>query len=259
MKALIAISSCGDFEANGNNQALRDTWLPSIKDFPGLDYKFFFGVGQNAPQLEDSIILPDVDDGYGFLTYKTQASLRWAHAQGYEFVFRCFPDTYVRVDRLMACPFADFDFYGDFRSEEGGRTNGGTGKQMPTLQEAQNYASGGAGYWLSRRAFELLLDAPITGIWRDEITVYAEDLWTGNILGRSEVKLNYFDDIRFCNHGSRLWPNLRNKLVTAHMSCPERYDKAFMYAAHAATNLRLSMEEVEELRKSFLTNELRKS
>jgi hypothetical protein len=252
MKALIAISSCGDFEANGNNQAMRDTWLKDVNIFTNLDYKFFFGVGQNAPQLEDSVLLPDVDDGYGSLTYKTRASLRWAHERGYTHVFRCFPDTFVSVDRLMACHPHEFDFYGDFRSEEGGRPDGGTGKQMPTLQEAQNYASGGAGYWLSRRAFEYLLDAPILGVWRDELMTYVEDLWVGNILGKCGTVLRYFDDTRFCNHGSRMWPNLRNDQITAHLSCPERFDKAFMYAAHAAFSMKLTMEEVERLRISFL-------
>jgi len=230
MKLLIAISSCGDFETNGNNQAMRETWL---RDTAGIiPYKFFFGVGQDAPQLDDSIILPGVDDGYGFLTYKTQASLRWAFEEGYDFVFRCFPDTYVRVDRLMCCGFENHDYHGDFRQEEGGRTDGGTGDYHPTLQQAQNYASGGAGYWLSRTAFAHLLGAPVLGVWRDDITPYAEDLWVGNILGKGPT-LRYFDDSRFCNHGSTQWPKPENDMITSHMSCPDRYDKSRMYSAHS--------------------------
>ncbi len=237
MRCLIAISSCWDFEKNGNNAALRDTWLPDIARFPSLNYKFFIGRGQGAESAElpdDCIFLPDVDDGYGFLTYKTRSSLRWAHEGGYDFVFRCFPDCYVRLDRLMACGFETHDYHGDFRSEEGGRTEGGTGEYRPTLQEAQNYASGGAGCFLRQRAFEHLLDAPILGVWRDDLTPYVEDLWVGNILGKCGMKLEYFDDQRFCNHGSRIWPRPTNDLITAHMSCPDRYDKAMMYAAHAA-------------------------
>src|ERR1700756_2792629 len=116
MKLLIAISSCGDFERNGCNQALRETWLKDAVAL-GIPYKFFFGVGQDAPELEDSVVLADVDDG--FLSYKTRASLRWAHAQGFTYVFRCFPDTYVHIKRLMATTFNEFDFYGDFRREQG--------------------------------------------------------------------------------------------------------------------------------------------
>ena len=180
------------------------------------------------------MLLPDVDDGYGFLTYKTQASLRWANEYGADFCFRCFPDTYCRVDRLMACPFYEYDFYGDFRSEGDAEAGKGTEPVGTILQNAQNYASGGAGYWLSRKAYKFLLNAPITGIWRDTITPYAEDLWVGNRLGVCGTPLKYFDEKRFCNHGSHYWPRPNNDGITAHLSCPDRYDdKARMYAAHA--------------------------
>lgn len=232
MKILVAISSCGDFERNLNNQAMRDTWLPELARH-GIDYKFFFGVGQKAPQLEDSVILPEVPDDYGHLTYKTRESLAWAMDHGYDGVFRCFPDTYVHVDRLMASDFRLYDYYGDFRREEGGRTDGGSGEFRPTLQQAQNYASGGAGYWLNRKAIEFLIHAPILGVWRDDLTPYVEDLWVGNILGKCGEKLAYFDDARFCNKGSRMWPEPKNDVITAHMSCPEAYDRKRMYAAHA--------------------------
>jgi hypothetical protein len=236
MKSLIAISSCWEFEQNGCNAALRETWLPDTRQFSGLDYKFFVGYGQGAESAElpdDCIFLPDVDDGYGFLTYKTRNSLRWAHERGYDFVFRCFPDCFARLDRLMCCGFETADYHGDFRSEEGGRPDGGTGKHMPTLQQAQNYASGGAGYWLSRKAFSFLIDAPVLGVWRDDLTPYVEDLWVGNILGKCGTTLRYFDDRRFVNHGKVFWPNPDNDAITAHMSCPGGYDKATMYAAHA--------------------------
>lgn len=110
MKLLIAISSCFDFEKNGNNQALRETWLRDIRSSPGVwvDYKFFFGIGQGAERgilPGDAVLLRDVEDGYGTLTYKTRASLKWALEREYDFVFRCFPDTYVRFDRLMKCGF----------------------------------------------------------------------------------------------------------------------------------------------------------
>jgi hypothetical protein len=229
MKALIAISSCGDFERNGNNQAMRDTWLPQVRMFSGLDYRFFFGVGQHARELDDAIVLPDVQDDYANLTYKTRASLRWAHAQGYDFVFRCFPDTLVRVERLMAYGFEKYDYLGDFR--------GDVPPPGVTLQQAGDYASGGPGYWLSRRAFDLLLDAPVLGVWRDEITTFAEDLWTGRILGQHPVTLAYRDEQhKFVNRGSckRAWPYQNNDVISSHLSCPIAYNRSVMYAAHRA-------------------------
>jgi hypothetical protein len=230
VKCLIAISTCYDFEKNGNNDALRETWLPDVAKCPGLEYKFFFGFGQGAATAtlpKDSVLLPDVPDDYGHLTYKTQASLRWAHQRDYQFVFRAFPDTYVRVDRLMACGFEELDYLGDFRGDPS--TN------EVTHQRAQNYASGGPGYWLSRRAIEIVMDGPVIGIWRDEITPYAEDLVCGNLLGRSSVKLKYRDmTTRFINRGSRTYPRPDNDFITAHLSCPDRYDKSRMYEAHQA-------------------------
>jgi len=231
-KYLIAISSCYDFEKNGSNDALRETWLRDFVKFPGLHFRFFMGFGQGAESAQlnyDSVLLPDVPDDYGHLTYKTRASLRWAGENDYDFVFRCFPDTYVRLDRLMSCGFEDYDYYGDFRGDPS--TN------EVTHQRAQNYASGGPGYWLSKRAYSLLLDAPILGVWRDEITPYTEDLWTGNILGRHlDIKLKYFDDTkRFINRGSRScgWPTPSNQIITSHLSCPDHpYTKDRMYAAH---------------------------
>lgn len=227
MRTLIAISSCGDFERNGNNQAVRDTWLKDAIAL-GVPYKFFFGIGQGEPELEDSIVLPDVPDDYAHLTYKTRASLGWAEVYGYDFVFRCFPDTYVRVDRLMACGFEQHDYQGDFR--------GDVPPPGVSLQQAGDYASGGPGYWLSRRAFRLLVDAPVLGIGRDDITQQAEDFWTGRILGRHvEAELAYRDDWgKFVNKGSRYWPRPENDIVSSHLSCPHPYDRAVMYAAHAA-------------------------
>jgi hypothetical protein len=218
MRLLIAISSCWDFEKNGSNQMLRDTWLPY--NFIGLDFKFFFGVGQGAEVSKlgsDSVLLPGVDDGYGDLSKKTQHSLRWAAENDYDFVYRCFPDTYCRPERLANCGFRDFDYYGDFRREHCG---------------PDNYPSGGPGYFLSRKAYGLLLDAPIEGVHK--VSTYAEDLWAGQILNRHrDEQLRYFDDPRFVNHGTRAAGPLKsNTLIATHLSCPDRYHPGRMQEKH---------------------------
>lgn len=226
MRILIAISGCHSFEANGCHQVMRETWLPDVARVPDLDYKLFVGHGpcgfgrqntsaqnpypfgssdgyQAGAELPADVVQVDCLDDYGHLTYKTQESLRWAAARDYDFVFRCFPDTYVRVDRLLACGFQDHDYHGDFRGE---------------ATHHPNYTSGGPGYWLSRKAYQHLLDAPILGVWRDDLTVYVEDLWVGRILVPKHG-LVYFDDRRFINRGQVNRPDPGNDLITAHLSC----------------------------------------
>lgn len=220
MKLLIAISTCYDFEKNGSNQTLRETWLPEVCKLDGVDYRFFIGHGQGGEDAElfsDTVLL-NVDDGYGALSYKTQHSLRWAAAEGFDYVFRCFPDTYCRPERLVLCGFHGSDYYGDFRGETCG---------------PDNYPSGGPGYFLSRRAYELLLEAPIEGVHR--VSTYAEDLWVGQILNRHRDKgLKYFDDTRFINHGTRGPGPLRsNTIISTHLSCPDRYYPDRMREKHS--------------------------
>jgi hypothetical protein len=216
-RCLIAISTCWDFEKNGFNAACRDTWIPeAVKNF---DVRFFVGKGQGAEtaDLPDDTVLLDVDDGYQTLSYKTRAYLRWAHEREYPFCFGCFPDTYCVPSRLLECGFACFDYFGDFHD----------------AAVRGNYAVGGPGKFLSRKAMKCLIDAPILGVWDDAITPWAEDLWVGQIL-KNYPDLTYHDDwARFVNHGSRYFPTRGNGVITCHLSCPEPYtDTARMYAAH---------------------------
>lgn len=231
MRLLVAVSTCWDFEKNGSNQVMRDCWLKDCAA-AGLDYRMFVGFGQGAEnQLlvgelpPDVVYLPAVDDGYGKLSYKTQHSLHWANAQGYDFVFRCFPDTYCRPERLVGCGFEAHDYYGDFRKETAG---------------PDNYPSGGPGYWMSRRAYELLLNVQIEGpesrgkhtrIWN-----YAEDLFVGQVLNwHRDLKLKYFDDHRFINRGTNQAGPLRtNDIISTHLSCPDRYHPGRMQEKHEA-------------------------
>jgi len=52
MKALIAITSWVTGAINGENQAMRDTFLKDVPRYPGLDYKFFIGNGQSTGEDE---------------------------------------------------------------------------------------------------------------------------------------------------------------------------------------------------------------
>jgi len=227
MKCLVAVSTCYDFERNGSNKMIRDCWLKDCAAV-GLDYKLFIGEGQGAESSwldSDVVFLHEVDDGYGALSYKTKASLKWSHERGYDFVYRCFPDTYCRPERLIQCGFEAYDYYGDFRGETAG---------------PDNYPSGGPGYWMSKKAYSLLLDAPIIGSEamgkHTKVWPYAEDLWAGQVLNwHRDIGLKYFDDNRFINKGTNQdGPLAKNQIISTHLSYPDRYYPGKMKEKHQA-------------------------
>ena len=156
MKLLVAIISCDAYEKEGLNKPIRETWLPDAVR-AGMDYKFFHGTTEKrveaptrrplrmpkpAPDY-DIVVLPVLDD-YGNIALKAREAHRWAYDHGYDFVFQCFPDTYVCVERLLSCGFEKADYLGSF---------------WPGY-----FAVGGQGHWLSRRACQYIKEATVD--WR---------------------------------------------------------------------------------------------
>jgi hypothetical protein len=131
MKILIAIPSC--HALRHWHEVVRSTWG---KDIRGADLRFFLG---SLPQAEDEVEL-NVGDSLYALTHKTVEMYRWSQVQGYDFVFKCDLDTFVRPLRLLESDFYRFDWVGGQNSF---------------------FASGGAGYWLSRRAMEAVVEWPV--------------------------------------------------------------------------------------------------
>ena len=166
MKVLIAVSSCERDMLNGNNEAMRETWLPKLAGL--ADYKFF--VGRNEVDLREDTIRLDVPDDYRSLPFKTRESLRWALAQGYDYIFRAFTDTCCHPGRLVTS-FTGQDYYGHFA--------GGYSTE-PDEQGHYAYASGGPGYWLSRRACQIVVDA--------HPHHWAEDVVIGDLMGRNSIQ-----------------------------------------------------------------------
>ena len=86
MEVLVAIITCEAFRTNGNNDAVRNTWLPDLVKL-GVDYKFF--MGQGSKSTKDDEVLLDAPDDYHNVTYKTKEMYKYAAAKGYEYVFLC--------------------------------------------------------------------------------------------------------------------------------------------------------------------------
>lgn len=235
MKVLLAISSWPPSAMNGDHQSSRDTWLQHAN---GLDYFFFMGDGtavhenddlideawKNRPghyedKLAESVLTayaPHPDEilfsaPYDFkhLPFKVREIFRWASLQEYDYIFKVDTDTYVDVPRLLASGFNQADYIG-----------------TPFAVGDLNYASGGAGYWLSRRAYSLLLDAPISIPW--------DDIWVGQNLHAQGIHLHVDTRYNVCSpHNFWSGPRPDNDAITSHLGfSPEPFSQEDMRAAH---------------------------
>jgi hypothetical protein len=203
MKILVAISSCLQFE--DNHQSMRDTWLPEAVSL-GIDYRFFVEQGESS---KPDVVTTDNEDWA--MTCRLKSKMHWAFHRGYDYLFSCFPDTYVRSDRLLTSGFERFDYFGSvFKHASPGATF---------------YCHGGAGYLLSKGAMEVAL--------RETTSYLNDDCWLGDVLSPSRMVRGHSDDFRQFV-GS---PTKDNTIVTSHLSYKSNslgvpYNASFMYAEH---------------------------
>jgi hypothetical protein len=149
MKILFAIPSCHSLKHY--EEVIRSTWGKDIP--PEVDLRFFLGT--KPPEIGgfDEVML-DVPDTWEGITKKCVAMFRWALEKNYDYCFKCDLDTLVRPKLLLGSGFENYDYVGGQNSF---------------------FASGGAGYWLSRRAMEAVVNDP-----RDQ--GQAEDVHTAQAL-----------------------------------------------------------------------------
>ncbi len=161
LKILIAIESCVRDMQNGSHQVIRETWG---RDLINVDLKFFIGSSEEKRELQNDEIQVNAGDDYEHLSFKTKEIFRWSVTQGYDFIFKCDVDTFILPSRLFACQFERHDYTGFFTTNPHAK---------------YHYASGGIGYFLSRRAAGAVIDSvPSAGLH-----TWCEDLWVGQVLG----------------------------------------------------------------------------
>ena len=137
-RVLIAI--CSAHRMRDRRDAVRDTWLRALPR--GIHAVFFVGAGA-ASDESDMVCLP-VPDDYDSLSLKVYEFFRYALATfQFDYLFKCDDDTYVHAERLNALASGDIDFVGSRHFD------------------SQGYASGGAGYLVSRALLEQLVREPV--------------------------------------------------------------------------------------------------
>ncbi len=156
MKILIAIPSCDAHAAYANAQ--RNTWLTDLPR--SMDYKFVLGHNGIPGQIGDGIYLGEDDykpeqglQKYPTLPTKTKLLCKYALATGYDYLFKTDTDTLVNPENLLFSDFEDWDYSGGYNQEESGE-----------------FCSGGAGYWLSRKAMKVVANSAVTH-WSEDVFV----------------------------------------------------------------------------------------
>ena len=202
MKILIAVLSCRAHAAF--QQAQRETW---VKDIPeGVDFKYFVGYETTEPdevQLGGDAFKPEQGlKKYPSLPDKTKRLCQWALDYGYDYLFKTDTDTVINVKNLLNSGFKKWDYSGGYNQEETGE-----------------FCSGGAGYWLSRKAMQIVSDSTFTS--------WAEDLFVAGSLKQAGI-LPVFDP------GYRWKPGevIDSEAITLHLGSalhPKKYEPGMMY------------------------------
>jgi hypothetical protein len=215
MKILIAILSC--HALRHYEQAQRDTWIKDIP--PGVDYKFFLG-RSNTSRGADEVFL-NVGDAFSDITEKAVAVFEWVLAHDYDFVFKADLDTLVRPVALLASGFEHHDYVGGQNSF---------------------FASGGAGYWLSRKAMQLAVSKPIAPGPTEDVHV-AQAVLDGGLKLHPDSRYKFYPGA-----------TLDDGTLTYHLSSvidwTEKYMPIMMYEAYSGKDhKRLKTPPVIRLRR----------
>ena len=184
------------------------TWM---RDYAELNIQAVFLLGcQTLEKPEHAgshhLCLPCPDD-YPSLPQRNAAFCRWAlQRPDWDYLFKCDDDTYVSSPRLLAYDLAGRDYVG------------------AEWQPDVGYGSGGAGYFLSRKAAALVAEQ------LDQSTG-SEDLLVGQVLRSAGIELVI--EARLVPSGSMQHrPKKDNDLITVHGA-----DADTFLAAHAETGL----------------------
>ena len=168
----------------------RQTWILDLAAYSDIDHVFVIGSTDiAAPERVDDVLHVPCPDDYDSLPQKVGWLAAWASETcGASYLFKCDDDTYVSVHRLAALELWDRDYVGS---------------------ENRGYAQGGAGYFLSRRAAEI-----VARDLRRFKTGYEDEL-VGRVLAEAGIPLSKDWRFRmFCPPIDRPVPG--NMIVTTH-------------------------------------------
>jgi hypothetical protein len=160
MKPIILITACNQHRNRAD--MCRATWLNTFGNL--CDYRFIFGIG-NTVQHDDELVF-ECDDTYFGLPKKVQLSHQWALQQGYDYILKTDCDVYLHTPRVLVFGIDKADYVGNFYYD--------------------TFAMGAA-YWLSKKATEILVNAPLPAPFAPG----GDDVWVGKIMEQAGVSRHH--------------------------------------------------------------------
>lgn len=178
-KLAICVKSCHrDLEA-GFHETIRSTWGKDV-EAAGIELHFFVGADPTQQSTRRSWRyhrgehVLDCADSYEALPYKTRRIAQWLGGKIYSHIFLCDVDTFVRANQLLATGFESYDYMGQFLVGEPGGAPFKYSDDHGAYANFRGWASGGFGYFLSRKAAEI--------VGETQPNVWAEDAYVGQAL-----------------------------------------------------------------------------
>lgn len=175
MKLMICIKSCEQDKKRGFHDLIRQTYGKDLKPL-GIDLKFF--VGKSFSQYQSDEVHLNCPDDYNSLPFKTREICKWASGKVLDYIYLADTDTFLIPKKMLESGFEGYDYVGKIDKPLG----------KPFQYEHQDregnkeihprcfaWASGGFGYFLSKRAF--------TYIAYEHPSSVCEDLWVGQAIG----------------------------------------------------------------------------
>lgn len=198
----ILVGALSGWQHGDRRDRCVDTWIPDLRKL-GHDAVFLLGVPNlSRPERRGDVLVLPCPDDYPSLPQRTRWFCQWALGiEGWDYLFKCDDDTYVAAYRLATYDLAGRDYVG--------------AEWTPGVA----YGSGGAGYFLSRRAAAVVAEklTPATG---------AEDALVGQVLREAGIALSV--EPRLIPFGSsERRPKPDNDIITLH-----GVDANVFYASH---------------------------
>lgn len=177
-RIIICVKSCQRDLARGDHDIIRNTWGKSAAD-QGILTRFFVGADEKKHSYAPDEIAVNAPDDYVSLPFKTREICRWAAGKVLDYVFLCDTDTYISIPMMLSSHFEEYDYLGEMpyalnKIHARYKTDPGPDGKVEHRERCYTWASGGVGYFLSRRA--------ATEVGNAFPDSWAEDLWVGQVI-----------------------------------------------------------------------------